>query len=45
MGYTTVRILQGFGRVECRQPGGEAPRMVPDIVVAPSGGVQVALFD
>lgn len=44
MGYTVVRILQAFGRVECRQPGGEAPRMVTDIVITPLGGVQVALF-
>jgi cytochrome P450 len=45
MGYTTVRLLQAFARVECRQPGGEAPRMVTDIVISPFGGVNVALFE
>ncbi|KIV99182.1 uncharacterized protein PV09_09135 [Verruconis gallopava] len=45
MGYTTVRILQQFSRIESRQPGGEAPRMVTDIVITPHNGVQVAFFE
>ena len=45
MGYTMVRLLQRFGRIESRQPGGERPKMVTDIVITPGGGVQVALFE
>jgi cytochrome P450 len=45
MGYTIVRLLQRFGKIESRQPGGEAPKMVTDIVITPGGGVQVALYE
>lgn len=45
MGYTIVRVLQKFSKIESRQPGGEAPKMVTDIVITPGGGVQVALFE
>lgn len=43
MGYTVVRILQRFGRVECRMR--EAPGMKTDIVLQPAEGVRVAFFE
>lgn len=43
MGYTVVRILQRFGRVEFRGEG--APGMKTDIVLQPAGGVRVAFFE
>ncbi|TID22340.1 cytochrome P450 alkane hydroxylase-like protein [Venturia nashicola] len=43
MGYTIVRILQRYGRVECRME--RAPAMKTDIVLQPAGGVWVAFFE
>jgi cytochrome P450 len=43
MGYTVVRILQKFERVECRMS--EKPKMKTDIVLQPAHGVQVAFFE
>lgn len=43
MGFTVVRILQRFGRVECRMS--ERPKMKTDIVLQPAEGVQVAFFE
>lgn len=43
MGYTAVRILQRFERVECRMA--EKPKMKTDIVLQPAEGVQVAFFE
>jgi cytochrome P450 len=42
MGYTIVRILQRFERIENRMT--EPPKMKADIVLQPAHGVQVAFF-
>lgn len=43
MGYTIVRILQKYERIENRMT--EAPKMKTDIVLQPANGVQVAFFE
>jgi hypothetical protein len=45
IGYTVVRLLQRFSRVESRMPEGFQLRMQADIVLQPLGGVQLAFWE
>ena len=45
MGYTVVRILQRFARLERRWGEGEQVKLMSEIVLQPGGGVRVGFWD